>query len=157
MEKIKKGYFVTVRGGAKIYIIGDEFIIGKSRTADCELAGNPSISRKHAKVMYKKGGFYIQDLGSLNHTYVNGQMIQEPTLMFDGDLIKLADEEMVFHMETEYVAPANTPKKDMETSRSDGMKLSEDPFALLGKAYYRKYKSNPDPEFAAIIRMIERQ
>ena len=157
MEVIKKGYFITVRSGAKIFILGDEFIMGKSKTADCELAGNPSISRKHARIVHMKDGYYIEDLGSLNHTFVNGKQIHEPTLMFDGDLIKLADEEMVFHMDIEHKPSARPAKEMTEVVSPDEMNFNEDPFALLGKAYCRKYKSNPDPEFAAIIRMIERQ
>jgi len=49
-------------------------IIGRSETADV-LINNSLISRNHTKI-YKNGNkYFIEDLGSMNGTYVNGQKI----------------------------------------------------------------------------------
>ena len=49
-----------------------------------------SISRKHAKVFEKDGGYYLQDLGSINGTYLNDKRIMDPVELKDGDRIKIA-------------------------------------------------------------------
>jgi len=48
------------------------------------------ISRKHAKIISKNGQFFLEDLGSLNGTYVNrGERLVpgEPQSIKDGDEI----------------------------------------------------------------------
>lgn len=62
-------------------------IIG--RRSDCDLViPDPGVSRRHAWVEYKQGGFFLTDLGSTNGTYVNGFRITSRRLQ-PGDLIKM--------------------------------------------------------------------
>ncbi|WP_372367163.1 FHA domain-containing protein [Candidatus Uabimicrobium sp. HlEnr_7] len=49
-----------------------------------------AVSRKHAKVFEKDGVFYIQDLGSINGTYVNGKRVLDPVPLKPGDRIKIS-------------------------------------------------------------------
>ena len=46
-------------------------VIGKLPHADIFL-GNPYVSRRHARILWKLGRFQIADLGSKNSTYING-------------------------------------------------------------------------------------
>lgn len=94
-----RAYFILAGGRARIDIIGDSFSIGKSPKADCELKGNPTISRMHALVIRDSEGYMIDDLGSLNHTYLNGRMVTGPSRLCDGDVVMLANVEMRFHFE----------------------------------------------------------
>ena len=48
-----------------------------------------SISRAHAVLDPTVEGLEIQDLGSLNGTWVNGQRITAPTLLVAGDIVKI--------------------------------------------------------------------
>jgi len=48
------------------------YLIGRTSESDIYLDGCPRISRHHAQISYREGGFYICDLGSTNGTILNG-------------------------------------------------------------------------------------
>ena len=78
----------------------NEFVIGKERNkVDYCVSDNSSISRRHAKIMARGGRYYLVDLGSTNCTYVNGAKSapNTETEIVNGDKIKFADEEFIFH------------------------------------------------------------
>jgi pSer/pThr/pTyr-binding forkhead associated (FHA) protein len=64
-------------------------LIGRAATeADGRLGGDPEISRRHASVSYGADGqLTIEDLGSANGTFVNGERIDAPRTLVLGDLI----------------------------------------------------------------------
>jgi S1-C subfamily serine protease len=45
------------------------------------------VSSRHAAIVRKSEGFILQDLGSRNGTFVNGQRITGETLLHDGDVV----------------------------------------------------------------------
>lgn len=51
---------------------------------------NPSISRKHAKIVYDTGRITLYDLNSSNGSYVNGNRVQNQVLE-DGDRIRTGE------------------------------------------------------------------
>ncbi len=68
---------------------------------DVDLAGNARIGHRHASLILRGTGYYIKDLESKNHTYVNGLISQtgEETPLSDGDRIRFADEEFEFRVQ----------------------------------------------------------
>ena len=62
-----------------------EIIIGRSSDLDMVLVED-MVSRKHAKIVTEEKGVAIQDLGSTNGTFVNGEKIRKVDLK-DGDRI----------------------------------------------------------------------
>src|SRR6187200_592773 len=62
-----------------------EIIIGRSSDLDMVLVED-MVSRKHAKIETKGGQVIIQDLGSTNGTFVNGEKIKKVRLK-EGDRI----------------------------------------------------------------------
>lgn len=66
--------------------------IGKGSAADCIVDGDESVSRQHACI-HENGssGFVIEDMGSTNKTYVNGNQLESEELVVlnDGDEIKM--------------------------------------------------------------------
>lgn len=50
---------------------------------------DPEISRRHAVVRVVDGSLVLDDLQSLNGTWVNGKRIELPTLLAPGDVIAL--------------------------------------------------------------------
>lgn len=58
------------------------------------------VGRRHASIMHKNGNYFIVDLGSKNHTYVNGNMLisNMEQLLNNGDKIRLAVEEFIFQL-----------------------------------------------------------
>lgn len=47
-------------------------------------------SHNHARLTYKRNDFYLEDLGSINGTFINGVRINGPVILKHGDTIKLA-------------------------------------------------------------------
>lgn len=62
-------------------------VIGRGRGADVMIA-EPTISRAHAAIGYEPPGFFVQDLGSTNGTWVNGSREKKASLK-DGDEIQM--------------------------------------------------------------------
>jgi pSer/pThr/pTyr-binding forkhead associated (FHA) protein len=86
--------------GERIEIKDENFRIGRSLNSNFSIQ-NKRLSRKHAEITFDGEGFFIEDLGSKNKSYVNGNRIEqgEKTPIKDGDIIKLADEELTFFVE----------------------------------------------------------
>jgi hypothetical protein len=68
--------------------------LGRSDDNHLQLA-RPGVSRRHAVIMAANGGFVIQDLGSQNGVFVNGERISEHALK-DGEQIVIGDRTMLY-------------------------------------------------------------
>lgn len=64
-----------------------------------ELPQYEYLSRTHAMMYQINGQIYLQDMKSSNHTWVNGQMIQQAVILQSGDIIKLANAELRFSVQ----------------------------------------------------------
>ncbi len=53
------------------------------------LAMDPRVSKQHCMIFERDGNLCIQDLGSKNHTYVNGKIIQTARYLYTGDILKV--------------------------------------------------------------------
>jgi len=47
------------------------------------------VSRYHARICREREGYVVEDLGSKNGTFVNGQRIARPTPLTDGDVVQV--------------------------------------------------------------------
>ena len=75
------------RSGESFTIEDDRMSIG--RTPDASLfLDDVTVSRNHALLVRRRDGLYIDDLGSLNGTYVNRRRIESHQLA-DGDEIQI--------------------------------------------------------------------
>ena len=74
-------------GGRRISVDG-RTTVGRGEDAGLIL-DDPEISRAHAVLAPTARGLEIQDLGSLNGTWVNGDRISSTTLLAPGDVVKV--------------------------------------------------------------------
>lgn len=81
-----------VNTGEKVQIDKAEFVIGKSRDADYVIRDNVTISRKHARIKKTEDGYYLEDMGSSNHTFIDGVMVTEPVKLISGTMFQLSKE-----------------------------------------------------------------
>lgn len=71
-EQEGRAFLVRERTGEKVLVDLESFRIGKERySVDYCIKENPAISRTHALIVKKENDFYIRDLNSTNHTYVD--------------------------------------------------------------------------------------
>ena len=83
-----------VKTGKQIKVYSGEFTIGKQTENDYVIKDNPMISRKHARIYQRDCNFWLEDLNSLNHTFVNDKVISEPVKLIPGMKFRLSlDEE----------------------------------------------------------------
>lgn len=101
-KKMPRGYLYRISSQEKKEVDKTEFRIGKSRAGtDYCVGNNPTVSRLHAMIVQKGGSFYITDMNSLNHTYVNHVMVHQgqAVKLANGAAVRLADEEFLFIIE----------------------------------------------------------
>ena len=60
-------------------------VLGRSRSCTLRLPGDATVSRQHCLLELDADGAWVQDLGSLNGTFVNGTRIGQPEARRDGD------------------------------------------------------------------------
>ncbi len=86
-------YQLTVRKGPKV---GETFLletysltIGRDPVSDVVL-NDPEVSRQHARFTQTETGYQVQDLGSTNGTFVNGQRLEsEPMALQPGFTVSM--------------------------------------------------------------------
>ena len=67
------------------------------RSPDCNIfLDDVTVSRKHAVLIEENGQVSIEDLGSLNGTFVNRRRIEGPTRLQSGDELQIGKYRMSF-------------------------------------------------------------
>ncbi len=67
-----------------------EAIIGRLPECDVVLQSR-AVSRRHARIFYDQGHYYLEDLQSRNGTYLNGTRIESPQPLSDQDIIDICE------------------------------------------------------------------
>ena len=105
IEKVEslqiKPYLLRVKDQKKIEITSTEFNIGRDRDYnDYIISDNRHVGRSHAKIMMEEGEWFITDLNSLNHTFVDNKQIpsEEKIKISHDSSLRFADEEYVFKL-----------------------------------------------------------
>jgi Nif-specific regulatory protein len=77
--------------------------LGRSRSNSIVLQ-DKHASRRHAELVWVNGQWLLRDCGTLNGTMIDGERIQEPTILRDGQVIGIGDTLLRF---TYHVADAD--------------------------------------------------
>ncbi len=78
MDSIQAGHVTS---------LGDAIRLGR-HSDNTVVVDDEGISRMHARVVYEGGQYFVEDLGSSNGTYVNGERIERQVLV-DGAVVQL--------------------------------------------------------------------
>ena len=77
-----------LRGGS--IVVRGPVIVGRNPVADIVI-GAGYVSGRHARFSLMGQNLFVEDLGSTNGTAVNGQFINEPTALRNGDTVNVGD------------------------------------------------------------------
>ncbi len=89
-----EAYLLTVDGAESGLLVGTTFAlapgVGVGRNA-ANLVHLPDLytSGDHARFRYERGRWLLEDLGSMNGSYVNGQRVSGTASLGDGDTVQL--------------------------------------------------------------------
>lgn len=75
--------------GVKIVVTGP-VIVGRSPGADIVIAAS-YVSGRHAKFRLMGQNLFVEDLGSTNGTFVNGNRISAPAALKNNDVVSVGD------------------------------------------------------------------
>ena len=82
------------RAGEAFNVTGERMTIGRSPEAEVFL-DDVTVSRNHALLVARRDGLYIDDLGSLNGTYVNRRRIESHRLQ-NGDELQVGKYKLTY-------------------------------------------------------------
>jgi sigma-B regulation protein RsbU (phosphoserine phosphatase) len=83
-------------GANRFDLLPGETAIG--RHPECGIVVDAgAVSRYHAKIVATDDSFSVEDLGSRNGTFLNGQLLTKPEYLREGDRIRISEIELVFH------------------------------------------------------------
>jgi hypothetical protein len=93
------GTVLQIRSGGEreeeiVGVDGDVLTIGRSPQSDLFL-DDVTVSRHHARILIEADTYLIEDLNSLNGTYVNRKRIEQHQL-FDGDELQIGKFKLAF-------------------------------------------------------------
>ena len=85
-------------GISKIHLTGNDILIGKNQQYADMIIDSPAVSRIHARLRFRAGRYFIEDLSSRNGTTVNGEAVcgEDERVLSEGDVITFADMSYIF-------------------------------------------------------------
>ena len=98
--------------GATFTLEGDQINIGRDSSNEITI-NDAEVSRRHARLTFQGGKYVLEDLGSTNGTFVNGQRLAGPRVLKAGEVVSFGEQiVLVFEMST------NDPGATMVSQRA---------------------------------------
>ncbi|MBQ9069713.1 MAG: FHA domain-containing protein, partial [Eggerthellaceae bacterium] len=96
-----EAYLTCANTGKDHALSSTPYRIGRRKSAvELHVPGNSGVSRVHAIITFDGTDYSVSDNNSANHTFVNSRQLTagEKQRLVDGDRIRFADEDYVFHL-----------------------------------------------------------
>jgi pSer/pThr/pTyr-binding forkhead associated (FHA) protein len=77
--------------GVTFPLDGDQVTIGRDSSNGVAI-NDAEVSRRHARLNFQGGKYVLEDLGSTNGTFVNGQRLAGPVVLKPGDVVSLGEQ-----------------------------------------------------------------
>lgn len=85
-----------LEGNGDVYsLLFDDMLVGRGMQCQIRLQ-DPSVSIRHARISRVEDRYYIQDLKSSNHTWLNDKLVQRKMRLKPGMVVRFGAAEMVF-------------------------------------------------------------
>ena len=101
--QVESGRLVVVKSpaldeGEELQLDSAALLLGRGSRNDVNLARDEFASSSHARVEPRRDGVWVEDVGSTNGTFVNGQKVPEPRRLVPGDVVKIGETELRFEV-----------------------------------------------------------
>ena len=98
--------------GATFTLEGDQLNIGRDSTNEITI-NDAEVSRRHARLTFQGGKYVLEDLGSTNGTFINGQRLAGPRVLKDGEVVSFGEQIVLV-----FEVTANDPGATMVSPRA---------------------------------------
>ena len=137
------GPYLTDPSGHEHRLTSLDATIGRAIECDVVVASK-SVSREHTRIRRDGRRWFVDDLGSTNGTYLNGERVVASLPMMDGDSLKVGDVEFSFHDPD--TTTRENPIPDLEVDITSGVvrvnrkavSLSPKEYALIAYLFERR-------------------
>jgi len=152
----KQSPFLTDPTGREHPLLDEAVTIGRAVENDIVITSR-RVSREHARLQREGWRVILQDLGSTNGTFLNGERVLKPLALRDEDRIKVGDVVLTFHDPN--ITMRETPLPNLEVNVAAGIArvdrqlvdLSAKEFALLAYLYRRRGEVCSKDEIALAV------
>ncbi|MFW6135600.1 MAG: FHA domain-containing protein [Chloroflexota bacterium] len=143
MPENERPPFLTDPTGREHALTHDVITIGRAVQNDVVVTSR-RVSREHARLRREGWRVILEDLGSTNGTFLNGERLLNPIELRDEDRVRIGDVTFVFHDPA--ITIRETPFPDLAVDVPAGVvrldrrrvDLSAKEFALLAYLYQRR-------------------
>ena len=87
------------QSGRMVELRDDTVVVGRHPGCDIRVP-DETVSRRHARFIVANGGYFVEDLGSRNGTYLNGERVTSPVRLCHLDTVSIFNTEVEFRDET---------------------------------------------------------
>jgi len=72
--------------------------VGRGGQNDIAIERDEFASSNHARFVAQRDGVWLEDVGSTNGTYVNGEKVDEPRKLAPGDVVRIGETDLRFEV-----------------------------------------------------------
>lgn len=96
-------------GDHDVELFDGEILVGRS--PKCQLVlDDPMVSRRHARLVVRRGTVTVEDMGSVNGVLVNGERLQRARVLRPGDRVVIGQHAMELYVAQP--SPSERPERD---------------------------------------------
>jgi hypothetical protein len=99
------------------WTIAKTMVVGRDVSCDIVIQDR-QISRYHANLMPAANGTILEDLGSKNGTYCNGQKVEASIMLQDGDVVQIALVQHFVYLSSDSTLPLDANKLPVDLKRT---------------------------------------
>lgn len=132
--------------GLRIELQKRSFVLGRDPAGDI-VVDDAEVSRRHARLIAQSGGYTIEDLGSTNGTFVDGQRIRSVVPLRPGASVRLG-ETITFTYE---VTPERVETRDLNATPPSVSQVAAARSVRAAPAVAAPYEPAPLPPEPTVV------
>ncbi|MBW1804216.1 MAG: FHA domain-containing protein [Deltaproteobacteria bacterium] len=139
-------YTLSPNPSRKFESESDSVVLGRrpkpGQQIDLDLTPDSYVSKRHAQITFENGEYRIEDLGSGNGTWVDGQKITRKTLLTPESKVRVGWTNIEIEMETTITVPEPDKEQEPEGDIVTEQEQKPEPEAVIST----EPEQEPEPE-----------